>query len=191
MQYKAVMEQFAQDHPHTMIQLPMDKPYLLTPGMLPAGSNKCHHCGQLSRTIVTSMDMPQPCPTPQALHQAVPMAAMPVSMPLAIETGPVSMPAISLTMPVSSPTAMQQVLQHTQAMHASAMHMPLHSLYSAVLKLPHDIQAMQADLSNPLKGGDDQLQSGEMASTSVVNLIDLTTKYPLAWLIADIQCGPQ
>ncbi|CDR88238.1 uncharacterized protein SPSC_03899 [Sporisorium scitamineum] len=133
---------------------------------------------------------PQPHPTSQALHQAAPTAAMPVSTPLAAETDPVSMPAILLTTPVSSSAAMQQVLQHMQVTYTSATHMPLHSSYSAALKSLHDIQAMQADLSSPLEGGDDQLQSGETASTSIVSLINLTTEYPLTQLIADVQCGP-
>ncbi|SPO27261.1 uncharacterized protein UTRI_10378 [Ustilago trichophora] len=59
-QYRAAMEQFVCDHPCTTIQPPTDKPYPLTPGTVPAGTNECHRCGQRGHFIAACTNPPVP-----------------------------------------------------------------------------------------------------------------------------------
>ncbi|SAM83658.1 uncharacterized protein UBRO_20096 [Ustilago bromivora] len=60
--YEATLHDFEACHTHATIQLPKDEPYLLTPGTLPARSNKCHHCGQHGHRQVACINgvVPQP-----------------------------------------------------------------------------------------------------------------------------------
>ncbi|KAJ1021811.1 hypothetical protein NDA13_005424 [Ustilago tritici] len=60
--YEAALRDFEARHPRATIQPPKDVPYLLTPGTLPARSNKCHRCGQHGHRQVACINgaVPQP-----------------------------------------------------------------------------------------------------------------------------------
>ncbi|SAM86436.1 uncharacterized protein UBRO_20980 [Ustilago bromivora] len=60
--YEAAIHDFEACHPCATIQLPKDEPCPLTPSTLPAGSNKCHCCGQHVHHQVACINgvVPQP-----------------------------------------------------------------------------------------------------------------------------------
>ncbi|SYW76302.1 uncharacterized protein UBRO2_01373 [Ustilago bromivora] len=69
MNYEAALHDFEICHPHATIQLLKDEPYPLTPGTLPARSNKCHHCGQHGHRQVACINGAVPQPE-QNYHEA-------------------------------------------------------------------------------------------------------------------------
>ena len=44
--YEEAKQRYARQHPFVTTQPPVEEPYPLTPGTMPAGSNECHRCGK-------------------------------------------------------------------------------------------------------------------------------------------------